>query len=240
MGLIGLFVGLGLYLGVPALVKAAVEPVEENRARIIELEKRLDRLAREQERERSRLAEELAAVEGQVTQLGERLSELESRTTALEEGAEQLEAHGRELAQLEDELDGMSTELASLEHELVQLEASQIAPRQRLQELGSELRRLRAMHLIVQARASIAQDEIPAARTSIEAALQDLIADDDRAAAPAVQRLELALESLTVNPNAADRDLETAWELLVSPPELAPIPMPSPSSTRAENEGESP
>lgn len=240
VGLIGLFVGVGLYLGVPAIIRAAVEPVEENRARIIELEERLDRLAREQEAERSRLAEELAAVRGDVTQLGERLSELGSRTMALEEDIQQLDAQRRELAQLEDELVEVNTQLASLERQLAQLEADQAAPRQRLQDLDAELRRVRAMHLIVQAQAAIDQGEMRSARLAIEAAFVDLTAGQDLAVNPVVQRLELALKALSTNPDAADRDLQTAWELLVSATELAPTPTPSPSPTQADNEGESP
>lgn len=233
--LIGAFLGAGLYFGVPALLQAAVEPVQENRARIEQLEEELERRDREQRRERVEISDDVAELQGLVTQLVERVAEVEARADSVDQELDVLEEQGDELAALADDLDALERDIEALQGELRHLEAAQREPQEQLDQLRQQVQRLRALHLIRAAREALAAEEFEEAGGWIERARDEVVAAEGLG--QVVERLELALEALeSEHFTAADRDLQTALETLLTELSVAPTVTPGVTPTD-ETEG---
>lgn len=218
--LMGVFVGAGLYFGAPALLQAVMEPVEQNRARILQLEAELERQADRRQQDRQALSADVSGLEGELAQANEQRSELEAQLTALQSEVQDLDERAEELPVLQDEIDSLRRDLVAIESEFAEFEAEQAESRRQLEQLTSDVRRLEALHFVLQARTAIAADEIESARTWIEAAQTILLDDIGRQATPqpgsSLARLQLALDQLDQSPEAADRDLQTAAELMLA------------------------
>ncbi|MDX1600946.1 MAG: hypothetical protein R3191_05480 [Anaerolineales bacterium] len=235
--IIGAFLGAGLYFGVPALLQAAVEPVQENRARIEQLEEELGRRDRERRRERTEFSDQLAELQGRVTQLVERVGEVEARADSVDEDLGALEEQADELAALEEELDSLERDLEDLQGELTRIEAAQREPQEQLDRLTEQVLRLRALHMITQARSTMAAEEYVQAagwivRARDEIPVADGQDDSEDGLGQVLERLELALEALENERfAAADRDLQTAWETLMTEPVISPTLTPEMTPT---------
>lgn len=231
IALVGVFLGTGLYFGVPALVRAAVEPVEQNRARIEQLEADQERAERQQARERSEIAADLADLQGRVERLNGRLGEVEARADSLQQELQEVERQAAELDVLAEELRLLEADLQALEDEQDELEQTQEGSRRLLERLAVEVHSLRAIQMINTARAVLAEDDFELAQRWTERARSELLAARslgaaDPGLAAVVDRLELAQAAVEDSPDAADRDLRTALELLLAQPPFSPTITP--------------
>lgn len=219
--LLGLGLGLGVYFGVPALWRAAMEPIEANSARIADLEAEVQALREGQTRVGDASAAQLAGLEGRTAAQAEQLSEIESNLL-------ELESRLREQAQQNETAEALSTELGSLQRELQLLERRLdiLEEGSETPEAGVELERelqlLRVLDLIARARFEILLDNFGLARENMASAqegLNALIEQEPAAEADglraAVERLALAQESLDQTPTLAANDLDSAWRLLL-------------------------
>jgi len=147
---VGTLVGVGLYLGVPALYRGLVEPVERNTADLVALRQRM-------ERDQSQSAADVAALQDQVAALEERLDQLgstvevqqsslaadQSTLAALEPRIEtvetSLEDAGKAIATLKTDLQKAARDLASQDTSLESQEAILDELDKALDELGAQV-----------------------------------------------------------------------------------------------------
>lgn len=217
VAILGIALGIGLYIGVPALLQAWMEPVEANTARIEQMEADLERLQNQQQQSLEGLSARVAALEGQTTAQQETLSELNSQIATLEE----------ELVSVQgslDEVDGLSAQVGDLEQtvaeqasELEALAEAEGEPSDELQALQDRIDRLQAMTLISRARLELLQSNFGLAQENLEqarASFDDQLLGDDSPILAVLERLDLAIQALPDTPSVAAQDLEAAWRLL--------------------------
>lgn len=200
--------GAAIYYGVPYLQRTFVAPVEQNAARVNELESEV-----------AALQKQLDEYKGQLIELDSQLDETATRIEALDKSAQ---AHTASLKKLE-EMD------AALETRIKQTNDLT------LQALKNEVTLTRVLDLLARARLYLAQSNFGLAKADVQSA-RDLLAElqsatADEAQTQAVERLDLALSNLPEFPVIASGDLEIAWQILMTgeaPPASTPEPAPTP------------
>jgi chromosome segregation ATPase len=221
VALLGIALGAGAYLGLPALYRSYVEPVQLNAQRIQELEKALAEAQAAGLEKETAQAGRVADLEGQVVSLGEALQEQSTRMETLAATAEkqrkQLDALDREMNRVDDvesEVEAIGSRLGSLEETL----AGEDAP---TQQLARQFQLLRALELLTRARLWLTQNNLGLAAKDLTSALSDLqkvqeTAPEEEAAvlASVTERIELALGDLNTAPVIAADDIEVAWRML--------------------------
>lgn len=177
--------------------------------------------------------ENLDPLQSMLEEYGVKLSSLEEQVSAYETDLDELQksimALGLSLEVYGTQIEGNKAEIETLN--------AQIEARDPVGYLRQELELLKVMELITRARVSIGQENIGLAKDDLAAA-QDLLAGL-HAEVPASQaeylseisqRLGLASENLTGNPDLAYEDMEVAWQLLLQglpdESELTPTPTP--------------
>lgn len=224
---LGVCLGVAVYVGAPGLFRALTEPVAQNTADLEtlrgDLESVLDREEREQERLRN-----------QLNELGAELTETEelavSQRAALEDLRERSEGMESRVDDLELLLERVSTAeetLVELEGRIAQLEATDPTAEAMIEGLVEQYGILRTMELVSRARAEIARDNYGLAEENLAAAVDGLQALRERDGGfgedqleAAIERLELAREALAESPTVANEDLDSAWRQLVELSEM--------------------
>lgn len=217
VSVIGIALGVGLYLGVPALIEAATEPMEANRARIAELELEVNRLEEQQQETIGALSDRVARLEGQNTELSERASELETQVVSLQEDLGEADGRIDQIAVSQEQLEILELELSELQLQVEQLLEGQQEPGSEVSALAVRIQQLQVMILISRARFELVRDNYGLASENLEAALAVFDAQplpEDSRQAAVVERLALANEALPGSPSVAAQDLEAAWRLL--------------------------
>lgn len=214
--------GAAIYYGIPYLQRKFVAPVEQNSARVAELEGEIASLKKQLDEYKSQLTE----LNSQLDGLGNQMDETAARVEALDKS---VEAHTASLKKLE-EMD------AALGTRIEQTNDSTLLA------LKNEVTLTRVLDLLARARLYLAQSNFGLARADVESA-RDLLAElqssaADEAQGQAVERLELALDNLPEFPVIASGDLEIAWQILMtgealptSTPEPAPTSLPDATLT---------
>jgi chromosome segregation ATPase len=218
VALLGIALGVGLYLGVPALLRAWMEPVEANSAQILQLEEVLDRLEEQQGRALDGMSERIAGLEGDSTAQQEMLSELDSQTTLLGEDLEDIESQLDRVESLSDQLESLAEDLAELQLEVGELAESEPEPGAEISALQAQLQRLQAMTLISRARLELLRGNYGLAEENLaeaRAVFDDQLLAQGSSIIAVIERLDLAIESLPETPTVAAQDLEAAWRLLI-------------------------
>lgn len=200
--------GAAIYYGVPYLQRTFVAPVEQNAARVNELESEV-----------AALQKQLDEYKGQLTTLDSQLDETVARIEALDQS---VQAHSASLEKLE-EMD------AALESRIEQTNDLTLLA------LKNEVTLTRVLDLLARARLYLAQSNFGLAKADVQSA-RDLLAElqasaADEAQAQAVERLDFALDNLPEFPVIASGDLEIAWQILMTgeaPPTATPEPAPTP------------
>ena len=211
---IGVGLGLAVYLGVPAAYRKYIEPVQVNTERLAELEGDLAAYRQETRAERAALDARLAEIEGQLAQQTEALADLQSQVSAHGNRLNGLAGLPNRLASLEADVEDVATRLAALETEIADAESP-------VRSLGRRLEMIRALETLTRARLWLNQDNLGLASGDMQLARDMLIliaegAPEDEAASLAliVDRLNLAIGNLPDAPVVASDDLEIAWRQL--------------------------
>lgn len=190
-----LIVGFGalIYYGMPYLRDKFIAPVEQNAARVTELENELTAL----QTQLTELNDHLTSIDNQITQTNSRIAEVEQSIQAHSASLEKLEAMQTTLETQIEQNDDKA--LLALKHEILLT---------------------RALDTLARARLYLAQSNFGLAKADVQAAhdlLLNLQTDAaDEVLAQATSRLDLALGNLPEFPVVASGDLEIAWQILMT------------------------
>lgn len=207
-------IGAAIYYGVPYLQRTFVTPVEQNSARVAELESEV-----------ASLQGQLDEIKGQLTELSNQVNgvnaQIEDTAARIEALDQSIEAHTASLKQLEE----MDAALATRIQQTNDLT---------LLALKNEVALTRVLDLLARARLYLSQSNFGLAKADVQSA-RDLLSElqasaPDDAHAQAVERLDLALDNLPEFPVIASGDLEIAWQILMTG-EALPTSTPEPAST---------
>lgn len=206
--------GAAIYYGVPYLQQTFITPVEQNSARVNELEGEIASLQKQLEEYRGQLTE----LNSQLDGLGNQLDETAARIETLDKSVQAHTASLKKLGEMDAALETRITETNDLT----------------LLALKNEITLTRVLDLLARARLYLAQSNFGLAKADAQSA-RDLLAElqtsaPDEAQAQAVERLDLALGNLPDFPVVASGDLEIAWQILMTGQAL-PTSTPEPVST---------
>lgn len=217
--LLGIALGVGVYVGVPLAYRAVLEPSQVNAERIEQLERDLGQSQRDLERLRELSGERMVELETSQVEQGERLAELQAALDALRGD---LADQASDLEAANDQIDLMVRTISNLETQLTEL-----AENADDSELRQELVISRAMLYLLRARVWLLENNVGLAQDEALRARELLIEADPEGESDVIQaailRLDLALDDLGSTPLVAADDLEIVWKLLVGA-ELPSVP----------------
>jgi len=212
--------GLGVLIawGIPYVDRNIVQPLQDARARITQLESA-----------QSEWTQRVRANEERLQTLDDRLNDVAATQQALMDDLQDLQDQLENLADQQTDLNAriedIRAEIAALEDAQARLDDALAA----LEDLGMETAEIqrqqtlnRALLHVAQAQWALAQDdwrfaqeEIARAATALSAL--EAVVDDEiglRALDEAQTRLRLAYDKALTSPNIAARDLDAVWTLL--------------------------
>jgi seryl-tRNA synthetase len=209
--LLGIALGVAVYIGVPLGYRGLVEPSQVNADRIEVVQNDLEQNRSAAESLRAMTGERLANFEANQVGQGEKLAELQATLEALRAD---LADQADDLSSVNTQLDILTTAVSGLEEQLtLAVEDSDDG------DIRRELMISRSMLYLVRARLWLLENNIGLARGEILRA-RGLLAEADAAGElesvqAAIARLDFALEELNTTPLVAADDIEIAWKLLV-------------------------
>jgi chromosome segregation ATPase len=208
---IGIALGVGVYIGVPLAYRGLVEPSQVNTDRIEFVTNEVELNRTEIEDLRESTGERLAAFEAGEAQRTEDTAELQAALEVLRGEIDDLSA---ELNAADAQLELLTSAVSDMEEQL-----EQAAERADNTEILRELTISRAMTYLVRARLWLLENNIGLAQDELQRA-RDLLVEADAAGEieriqAAITRLDQAWEELNTTPLVAADDLEIAWKLLV-------------------------
>lgn len=198
----GVLIGAGFYYGIPWVYRTLVQPVQENRVRIVALEQSL-------EQERTRVQDEAAALRERATDLEKAVTELRETSGVQAQRLHDLETR---TAEIQTQIDGLVERVTDQEAAMSTLET----------ELGEE------MTALEQALASELESEVEAALKEIDARYAEIQAQanvlEGRLALiqTAQDLLKVRLLLLEENPRAARDTVALAVDHLTRARVLTP------------------
>jgi len=200
-------VGALIYFGAPYLRDKFIAPVEQNAARVSELENEI-----------TILQTQLTEINSQLTDTNNQITETNNRIDALRQS---IDAHTASL----DKLAGMQ---ATLEAQIKDNN------NKTLLALKHEVMLTRALDMLARGRLYLAQSNFGLAKADVQSA-RDLLGklnveSEDEALTQVISRLDLALSNLPTFPVVASGDLEIAWQILMTGETIA-TSTPEPIST---------
>lgn len=200
-------VGALIYYGAPYLSEKFIAPVEQNAARVSELENEI-----------ANLQSQLTEINDRITETNNQLTETNSRIDGIEQS---IDAHTASLEKLEAMQATLETQIK---------ENNNIA----LLALKREVMLTRAFDMLARGRLYLAQSNFGLAKEDVQFA-RDLLVElqaesNDEVLAQAITRLDLALGDLPAFPVVASGDLEIAWQILMTGETIATA-TPEPTST---------
>ena len=200
-------IGAAIYYGAPLVNEKLVAPVEQNTARVRELQNEIETL-------RTQLIE----INGQIADLNRQLSETNTRIDGIEQS---VQAHSASLETLANMQSALETQLKETNDKT-------------LLALKHEVMLTRVLDMLARARLYLAQSNFGLARADVQSA-RDLLAElqageENEVQAQALERLDMALVNLPDFPVVASGDLEITWQILMSGKTVAtatPEPVPT-------------
>jgi cell division protein FtsB len=207
-------VGAAIYYGAPLVNEKFVAPVEQNAARVSELQNEIDTL----ETQLTGINEQLISANEQLATLNNQLDETNSRIDDIERS---VQAHTASLETLADMQTALETQLKETNDKT-------------LLALKHEVMLTRALDTLARARLYLAQSNFGLAKADVQSA-RDLLAGlqeeaENEVQAQAIERLDMALANLPDFPVVASGDLEITWQILMSG-KTVPTATPEPSPT---------
>jgi type II secretory pathway component PulM len=186
-------VGAAIYYGAPYLRDKFIAPVEQNTARVNELENEI-----------ADLQTQLTEINAQLTAANDQITETNNRIDTLEQS---IAAHTASLEKLAGMQSTLETQLRENDDKT-------------LLALKHEVELTRILDTLARARLYLAQSNFGLAKEDVQAArdlLTELQADtQDEVLNQASTRLDLALGNLPAFPIVASGDLEIAWQILMT------------------------
>lgn len=200
-------VGAAIYYGAPYLREKFIAPVEQNTARVSELENEI-----------TTLQTQLTEINNQLTETNNQIAETNNRIETLEQS---IDAHTASL----EKLAGMQ---AALETQIKENNDKTLLT------LQHEVMLTRAFDMLARGRLYLAQSNFGLAKEDIQSA-RDVLAElqseaNDEALTQAISRLDVAIGNLPAFPVVASGDLEIAWQILMTGETIA-TSTPEPIST---------
>ena len=200
--------------------------------RMEELQTRLNTLETQRDNDKQAIGElkdQLAEADAKLLEQASSLEKIDILTTTLDE----LEA---QISSLDSQIKGYETSLADIQNEVNDLNQEtqsnldeitaindQLETSATLVTLRQELELLKAMELITRARVSmgqnntgLAQDDLQTAHDLLTALSTEVTPTQAEYLAGVISRLELALKNLAGSASLAAKDLEVAWQMLLS------------------------
>ena len=216
----------------PISTGQAIEPLQNNVARLSDIETS-QVMSRDQLTERlDRLGERLAALENERTLDMEALDGLQGDITTLDKAVQEQDDLLAQIETLQDDLNDLEGVVSYEATQVMGLIATQQAQDAPLNVVRQELKQVKAMELLSRSRLYLMQNNYGSAKDDIEnastvlLALKDEVPDYQQATVEEwIARLELAADNLPDKPALASDDLEIAWRLLVEGlPQKSPEP----------------
>ncbi len=239
--------GVGIYYGVayalPALHQRYIQPVEENTARLDNLEIQQEQKDQFLESLQDRLAEletqndsyraTITMLEGQAATKGElqatQSASLTIALTTLEPLPDHLADLETNLDTLQAELDEMAETVATSARALQALSVEDERRSDLVDEMQRDLQIVETMGHLTRARLYLSQGNFEQAQVTIQAGLDVLASlasvegpDQETVYAQSITQLKQALEALPDNPVTATDRIDGAWQLLAQVADGAP------------------
>ncbi|KUK98045.1 MAG: hypothetical protein XE06_0172 [Anaerolineaceae bacterium 46_22] len=205
-----------IYYGTPYLYEKFILPIEENTARLDEVENKQATDVEQLTNQIADLKSRLADLETRQTTSAQTLAEAQGQITALESA---VLSHSETLEQLDAMQAALDTlALESSDHES-RFEEVYFA----LAEVKREVKLSRAIEMLSRARLYLYESNFGLARLDVQAArdllltLQsDISTEKNATLQEVITRLDLALDNLPTFPVIAVDDVDIAWQLLVN------------------------
>jgi helix-hairpin-helix protein len=204
LALLIILVVSAIYYGVPYLTEKFIEPVQQNTARVSELEA------------------QIADLQTQIAEISRQLTEMNNRTDEVERAVEAHTASIEKLEGIQTTLEKQIKEnadktLLKLQHEVMLTRVLDTLSRARL--------------YLAQSNFGLAKEDVQSARDLLVELQTD---PDDEILTQTLKRLDAALTNLPAFPVVASGDLEIAWQILMTGEVPAtPTPEPTSTDTPA-------
>lgn len=218
----GIILGIGAYLGIPAIYREFVEPVQTNSRQIEIITRELEELKEVLSSQTMTIEEINGMLEGSLAEQRESIAELTAQVVTIDAVVIELEEGAKNFVTMEGRLDMVDDVLqefgSDLEGFSVKLEETDTPSA----KLSRQLQLIKAMELITRARFWFIQDNLGKARDDIQSAKEvvELVQSDGAESeveilAGIVERLDQALLAVELTPIVAADDLEIVWQLLI-------------------------
>jgi hypothetical protein len=218
----GIILGISAYLGVPAIYREFVEPVQTNSRQIEIFIGEFEGLKEDLSSQTMTIEEINGMVEGLLAEQRESIAELTAKVAVIDVAVIELEEGAKNIVTMEGRLDRVDDVLqefgSDLEGFSVELEETDTPSA----KLSRQLQLIKAMELITRARFWFLQDnqgkareDIQSAKEVVELVLTDGAESEVEVLAGIVERLDQALLAIELTPIVAADDLEIVWQLLI-------------------------
>lgn len=242
--LFAIMLGVGLYLGVPALIEQVINPVQDNVTAVEELEDQVTALESSNELSETQLRERLVSLEAELADQAETIADLQADLGAAQDDVETLTGQVEALSELSDQVDVLSEAITSMTGELDLLDESVTSVAVPASALEERSQIVLSMIVLTRARLWMEEDNLGLAAEDIAAARDILEAiggqseSMDETLEEVLDRLDNALEDVRRYPRVAANELEIAWKLLIDlvgqpavPAEVVYTPTPTSTPT---------
>jgi TolA-binding protein len=205
-----------IYYGTPYLYEKLILPIEENTARLEEVENKQATDIAQMTNQIADLKSRLSNLETHQTTSAQTLAEAQGQITALDSAVEANSETLEQLKTMQAALDTLTLESSENETRFEEVNST-------LAEVQRQVTLSRAIEMLSRARLYLYESNLGLARLDVQSArellltLQSALATDKIAALQEViTRLDLALGNLPAFPVIAADDLNIAWQLLVN------------------------
>jgi TolA-binding protein len=219
-----------IYFGTPYLYEKFILPIEENTARLDEIENNQAADIEQLTGQITDLKSRLADLETRHTTTAQTLAEAEGQITALESAVESQSETLEQLDAIQAALDTLALESSENESRFEDVDVA-------LAEVQRQVTLSRAIEMLSRARLYLFESNFGLARLDVQSArdlllsLQgDIAGDKEAALQKVIARLDRSLENLPAFPVIAADDLNIAWVLLVNGLPDLPESTPTPDS----------
>lgn len=220
--LLGSVLGIGVYLGVPAIYREFIQPVQHHTRQLEDLSGEVERLQDDLVSLEMSMKEIGALLEGSLAEQHEAISVLKAELEIQGASILNLEAGVSSITKVESRLEGVEELIQRLGERVDGFEIDHSEADIPSEKLARQLQLIKAMEVITRARFWFLQDNLGKAAEDIENAMAVVEAvlgvaqeSEMRILTTIYERLELALLTIELTPIAAADDLEIVWQLLL-------------------------
>lgn len=220
--LFGILLGTAVYLGVPAIHREFVEPVQVNSRAITTISRDLDSLSMDLANQGMVVSEIEAMLESTIAAQRETIAELTAQVAGLEGSIADLEENASQVARLENRLEQVEGNIQELDAGFNTFTLRVQDANAPVAKFSRQLQLIKAMELITRARFWFVQDnlgkaseDVRAAKQVVEVVLNNSSDDDVEILTNIVGRLDQALSTIELTPVVAADDLEIVWQFLI-------------------------